>query len=123
MFDYELLIPITFLIMTGVVLIVYFVLKSRSRLEIHRTVRSALDKGQELTPELIESFGQPRKDPQSDLRKALIWLALGIACAAFGLLLGEEDAVRPFLAIGAFPLLIGIAYLVIWRFGETQASH
>jgi hypothetical protein len=122
MFEYELLIPIVSVIATAVVLCVWLVLRYRHRVELQRTVRGALEKGQALTPELIESLGHPRHTRESDLRKALIWLALGIACGAFGLLVGEPDAVRPFLAIGAFPFLIGIAYLVIWRFGETPAS-
>jgi hypothetical protein len=52
------------------------------------------------------------------MRRGVIAISLGVGFAAFGLLLGEEDAVRPFLAIGAFPFLIGVAYLGLWKFRE-----
>lgn len=122
MFDYELLIPITALVGTAAVIGLFLMFRHRTRQELQKTIRAALDKGQELTPEIVERLGEPRKHPQADLRKALIWLAVGVASAAFGLLIGEEDAVRPFLAIGSFPLLIGIAYLIMSRFSEQDTS-
>lgn len=122
MFDYEMLIPIVLFIATAVVIGLAMMFRHRTRLELQKTVRAALDKGQELTPELVERLGQPKVPPRQDLRRALIWLAVGLGFAAFGVLLGEEDAVRPLIAIGAFPLLIGIAYLIMSRFSEKDIS-
>lgn len=122
MIDYEMFIPIVLFIATAVVIGLYLMFRHRTRVELQKTVRAALDKGQELTPEIIERLGQPKPRPYSDLRRALVWLAIGLGFAAFGLLLDEEEAVRPLIAIGSFPLLIGIAYLIMSRFSEKDAS-
>ncbi len=113
MFDYELLIPIVLFLCIAFVMALGLWLRTRTRLELQNTVRLALDKGQELTPELIDRLGQPQKDPRADLRKGLVWLAVGAGFAAFGLILDERDAVRPLIATGAFPFIIGVAYLIM----------
>ena len=113
MFDYELLVPIVSVICIALVVVLALWFRTRTRLELQNTVRLALDKGQELTPELIDRLGQPKRDPRADLRKGLVWLAVGVGFAAFGLILGEEDAVRPLVATGAFPFIIGVAYLIM----------
>ena len=122
MFDYELLIPIFSVLGTAAVLLLWLWLRYRARLQLQETVRLALDKGQELTPELVDRLGRPHNDPFADMRRALIWLAVGIGFAAFGLLLDEEDAVRPLIATGAFPFSIGVAYLIIALLSGKQRS-
>lgn len=122
MFNYELLIPIVLFISMAVVLGLFLMFRYRTRAELQKTVRQALDKGQELTPEIIDRLGQPQQARYSDLRRALIWLAIGIGFAAFGLILDEDEAVRPLIAVGAFPLAIGIAYLIMSRVSEKDTS-
>jgi predicted MFS family arabinose efflux permease len=122
MFNYELLIPIVLFISMAVVLGLFLMYRHRTRAELQQTVRMALDKGQELTPDIIDRLGQPKQAPSSDLRRAVIWLAIGIGFALFGLILDEDEAVRPLIAIGAFPMAIGIAYLIMSRVSEKDAS-
>lgn len=119
----EFMVPIASVISVAVVLSLVFYFRYKARNATQQTIRTALDKGQALTPEIIESLGQPKRPPNADLRLGLIWLAVGIACGLFGVILGEEDAVRPFLAIGAFPFIVGLAYLVMHRFNGTDRSH
>jgi preprotein translocase subunit YajC len=118
--DYEIFIPITLFVSLAVVLIFLAWYRHRTQLGLQETIRTALDKGAELSPEEIESLGQPKPRPYSDLRRALVSLAIGAGFIAFGYILDEEDAVRPLMAIGAFPILIGIAYFVIWRIEERR---
>ena len=118
----DVIVPVAMFISVAVTFGLWFMYRYRTRTELQRTVRAALDKGQELTPELVERLGQPRRTPQSDLRRALIWIAVGLGFAAFGLLVGQDEAVRPMLAIGAFPALIGLAYLLMSRFSEKDVS-
>lgn len=118
----EYMIPVSAVVSVAIVLSLVFYFRYKTRNSTQQTIRTALDKGQALTPEIIESLGQPKRPPNADLRLGLIWLAVGLACGAFGFILGEEDAVRPFLAIGAFPFIIGLAYLVIHRFSGTERA-
>jgi uncharacterized protein YqhQ len=122
MVNEELYIPIVLFICMAVVFGLFLMFRYRARADMQKTVRSALDKGQELTPELVERLGQPKPAPHADLRRALIWIAVGVGFVVFGLILDEEDAVRPMIAVGTFPVVIGIAYLILSRFSEKDTS-
>jgi len=95
-------------------LVVWF--RFRARSEMQQTIRMALDKGQELSPEIIDRLGHPKASKNRDLRLSTIWLALAVALALCGVAVGEADAIRGTLAGAAFPFCIGIAYLINWRF-------
>jgi hypothetical protein len=115
-------IPIVMFISLAAVLVFFFWFRYRGRAEMQSTIRAALERGQELTPEIIDRLGQPKPAKHADRRRAVIAITLAIAVAAFGFILGERDAVRPFLAISAFPLMLGIGYLIISRFSEQEPS-
>ena len=106
-------------------------LKSREKREMQATVRHAIDKGQQLPPELIEAM---TKDVSSklpsrtrDIRRGIIWLAVGIAIAAFGFLseLGwdrteMENVANGMLGVAAIPITIGLAFIVLSFFNANK---
>lgn len=87
----------------------------RTRQDTQATVRMALERGEALTPDLLDRLGPPPPPKRNDLRRGVVGVCLGIGIGAFGLVLGEPEAVRPMLAVGLVPLLLGLAYLVLWR--------
>ena len=106
-------------------------LKSREKREIQATVRHAIDKGQELPPELIDAM---TKDVASklpsrtrDLRRGVIWLAVGIGFAAFSYLsnLGWNDhdmegAAGAMMGLSAIPVTIGLAFIILSFFNPNK---
>jgi len=118
----EIWVPIVMFIALAAVFVFFFWFRYRARAEMQQTIRTALERGQELTPEIIDRLGQPKPGEFADRRRAIIAIAIGIAVAAFGFILGEEDAIRPFLAISAFPFTLGIGYLIISRFSDQKPS-
>ena len=110
------LIPITLFLVIGGVFALAFYLKYRTRHDIQNTVRAAIERGESLSPELIETLAMSLASPYADLRKGVISLALGAAGFAFAAMLGEEDATGPLMALSMFPVLIGVAYLGLWFF-------
>jgi hypothetical protein len=111
----ELLIPISLFL--AIVLVVWIVVAFRFKTQqnVQATYRAAIERGQELTPELLDRLGESRPKNR-DLRRGIVLIGLGLGLAVFGLALGEEDAVRPLLATGALPFLVGVAYLGLWKF-------
>jgi len=106
-------------------------LKSRERREIQTTVRHAIDKGQELPPELIDAMTREvaSKLPSRtrDLRRGVIWLAVGIGIAAFSYLsnLGWNDhdmegAAAATMGLAAIPATIGLAFIVLSFFNPNK---
>ena len=114
------MVPIVMFLMIGLVLGLFYYFRYRSRAEMQQTVRSALERGQELSPELLDRLGEPRRSPGRDLRLGMIALALAVALGLFGVVLGEPDAIRPMLAVSMLPLLVGIAYLALWYLNRHE---
>jgi len=112
-----LFIPIVALTMVGLVLVSFFYFRYKIRARLQETVQSALEKGSELTPELLDRLAGPKANAARDLRLALVWMAVGLAFVLFGAIIDEPDAFRALAAVGTFPILIGIAYLIMWKAG------
>jgi hypothetical protein len=105
-----------------VIISLFFWFRYRSRGEMQQTIRSAIDRGQDLTPEIIDRLGSQKRPKDQDLRLALIWLALAAGLALCGFFVPDPSgqALRGTLAGAAFPLCIGVAYLIMWRFTDSD---
>jgi uncharacterized protein DUF6249 len=121
--------PAAIVLMTGFILITTvlctrFYLGFRARMEYQKTVRLVIERGQQLTPEFLESLSEAprtrRPSRHRDLKIGAVSVALGLGIAAFGYLLGEEDAVRPLVAIGNIPFLIGLTLIGLWKFAPRD---
>src|SRR5690606_9368370 len=103
--------------LVGIVwLVSYF--NSRKRLTVHETIRHALDKGQPLSPELMDRMSMVTDPVRADLRRGVLFLAFGAAFAVLGTIIGmeEAEAVTPMLGVATFPIFMGIAYIGLWAF-------
>jgi len=103
-------------------LVSYF--NSRKRLTIHETLRHAIDKGQTLSPDLLEKMSLVTDPIRADLRRGVLFLAFGAAFAVLGAMIGmeEAEAVTPVLGVAAFPIFMGIAYIGLWAFGRGKGE-
>jgi len=111
------LIPIVLFIAVAATLMLLLLFRYRVRKELQLTIRAAIEKDQDLTPEFLQQLSASLTPKNADLRRGAISIATGLGFIAFSLLLGVEDAMGPLMAISAFPFLIGIAYLALWKFG------
>ena len=116
----EELIPIVMFLGITIVLCVLFWLRYRGRRDMQETFRIALDKGQELTPEVIDRLGHPKPSKHKDLRLGIIWLAIAVGLVLCGFAIPDPSghALRGVMSGAAFPFTIGIAYLILYRFTD-----
>lgn len=107
---------------------------SRERDRMHETLRVALEKGQSLPPELLESLRVREPDAASapaskggdgDLRRGIVLVAVGLGLAGLGSGFGYglPGIAGPIVGgivagAGAIPGMIGLAYLALWVFGR-----
>lgn len=120
----EELIPIVMFISVAAVLIALFWFRYRARDGMQQTIRMALDKGHELTPEIIDRLGHPKASKYKDLRLGVIWLSLAAGLALLGLAVGTfaTEAFHGTLASAALPFAIGIGYLILyWVTGKDDS--
>jgi len=73
----ETLIPIVLFLTIGGVFAIAFYLKYRTRHDVQHTVRVAIELGETLSPELIETLAMSIASPHADLRKGVIALGAG----------------------------------------------
>ena len=120
----EELIPIALFAATALIFFIVLHYRHRSRVEMQQTIRLALERGTELTPDIISRLGAPEPSRHKDLRLALIWLALAVALALCGYFVPDPTGItfRSSLAGAAFPFAIGVAYLIMWRFAPRNDS-
>ena len=114
----EIIVPVVMFIGLTVVFSLLFWFRYRARHEMQETLRVALDKGQDLTPEIIDRLGHPKAAPDKDLRLGVIWLAIAAGLALCGVAIPDDsgEALRGVLAGAAFPFAIGVAYMILYFF-------
>ena len=114
------MVPIVMFICVAVVVIAAFWFRYRARDGVQQTIRIALDKGQELSPELIDRLGHPKAPKNKDFRLAILWLSISAGLLLIAFAIPEPDAFRGILAGAAFPFTIGIAYLILQKFADRD---
>jgi hypothetical protein len=112
------LVPISFFAMIAAIVLVPRYWRSKERQSLQETLKMAIEKGQPLPTEIVESISHDRKpppSPQRDLRTGIVWLGVAVGIAVFGLAMGyeEPDATYPLLGMSAFPGFIGLAFIAI----------
>jgi hypothetical protein len=113
--------PIVLFLAIAAVFCVKYYLNYRAKQDVQATVRAALERGVP-TGEILDRMVDTPPPKGSDLRRGAIWLALGVGIAAFGFTVDfGGDTWQPMLAIGLVPILLGAAYLVLWRLGDGKA--
>jgi len=95
------LVPIVALLCIAVVPGLYFYFRYRTRRELQNTLRAAIERGLELTPQLLEQLGEPAQRKDADLRRGVLAIAVGVGLAAFGLLQEDPEVFSRLRAGGA----------------------
>ena len=101
-------IPIVMFVSMATVISLFFMFRYRARKDLQGTLRTAIEKGQELTPEIIERLGSPPVSRDRDLRRSLVSFAIaaGLAALSFGIGATDEEAFTVLLSLSAFPFFV-----------------
>lgn len=95
------------------------VMAQRKRLVVHETIRLAMEKGQELTPQMIRDMALITNPRIADLRRGIVLIALALAFLLIGIINPSET--KELFSIAVFPGLVGLAFIVLWKFGYDSA--
>jgi len=124
----EILAPAT--VFGSVVLIVWIIVSNRTRRnrEVLETVRSAIQSGQQMTPETIRALGVERKKKGGDIRWGIILVSIALAFVSLGYTIGAvdggdaEEAFVIMTGVAAFPGFVGIALIVMGVFMRDKSE-
>jgi len=121
----EIIVPIGAFAMVVAIVVLPFYFKSRERREMQRTLRTAIEKGQPMPPEVIDAMTKTVKLPPTrlrDLRTGVIWLAIGVGVAGatyFGDFIHGDHDFDGF-GIACIPAVIGVAFIVLSFFNPNK---
>jgi hypothetical protein len=90
-------------------------LRSRS---LHRTVREMVAKGEPVPPALFAP--PPAIRARSDFRRGIVLMMVGFALMIFFGAVNDWDGGA--WAIGIIPFLIGVGYLLVWKFEGPKTT-
>lgn len=101
-------------------------LRSRERREVQRILQIAVEQEKPLPAEVLETLRQLMHRPptvRTDLRVGAVGVAAGLAMAALGIALSyrNTDVLYPLLGVAAFPLFIGVAFLILGLLGRGKS--
>lgn len=113
----DLWIPISILISFTTLLCVTIFFSSKNKKEVQVTLRQLIERGDEITPEILNKLGTFKSSKILDLRRSLIFFSVGVACLLAGLILQH---IKLAFAIAIFPLLIGVALFVSWKVNQLE---
>jgi hypothetical protein len=109
------MIPIILFIVLGFIALGYFYWNHRNRQAVMDTVHKALETGGELSAELLAQLGAAVNPRARDLRRGVIFLALGIAGLLCSFFFSDPEVIGGIRAGSMFPLLLGGGFLLVWR--------
>lgn len=120
----EILVPVA--LFATIIAIVWLIslFSSIKRREMHETLRASIEKGIELSPDIVESIFVTPDARTRDLRRGWIWLAIGLAFIFISFRVGHYDD-EPAVIISSFatlPTFIGLAFLGFGLFGYGRKA-
>jgi primosomal protein N' len=89
---------------------------ARKRNEINQTIRHAIDKGQTLSPDVLDRLARASDTTLNDLRRGVTFIAVAGAMVVFGYMMSPEDPdlFRVMSGAAAFPGFVGLASIALW---------
>lgn len=118
----DVLIPLVFFGVTFGITYVVLLFRHRNRKIAQQTLLAAIDKGQQLDTEVVQSLlGGPPSSGDRDMRRGLVLVAIALATCGLAILIDDPDATPVIFGTALFPLLVGLAYLLMLRMKPRTA--
>ena len=116
------LIPLAFFAVIFGTTYVVRMFRHRNRKMAQQTLLAAIEKGQQLDTAVVESLvgGAPASGDR-DLRRGLVLVAIALATCGLAILIDDTEATPVIFGAALFPLLIGVAYLLMLRLKPRAA--
>ena len=108
----EILIPISFFIMVGAIVLVPQYLRTQELMRASALLKAAVESGQQLTPEMINAIARSEPGARRLTAESSLLIGLLLLAAAVGsFCLSRVLHVDALLGAAAFPACLGLAFI------------
>jgi hypothetical protein len=113
---------IMFILMGGFATIILVRLMNRYKIKVktHELLEKSIDKGIDVTPELLDKLNNEKSPKFKDFRRGIIMTAIGAAVFCFSLVIPEDDTAVVFRGLSIFPFFIGLGFLLVWKVNNYE---
>ena len=108
---------------TGAVLIVAHLARTRRAHLLQQTIREALRIDSSVVPALLDKIDEQPQSANSDDRTGLVLIAIGAALFGYALIRGQPDEFRDIAGIALFPLFVGAVLLARFAFIARRSER
>ena len=115
----DLWVPITIFLSLSLVTVIKLWLDNKYKESIQKTIRAALDHGNELTPNFLESLGVSDERIMKNLKRSVFLFMVAAAIVVAGSIL---DIGKPAFAIATFPLFLSISFGIIHKLEQKSKA-
>ena len=106
------IVPVAFFIALTIIVVTALYINHKNKSKIQDTLQLSIDKGQDLSPDLVKAI--LRDKPFDDLKKGVILITIGLSIAVFSLFDATEQDFE-MIGIGLIPVIVGLGYIVVWK--------
>ena len=106
-----------FIIIGTLTLIIVFHMSNCYKLKVktHELLEKSIEKGIDVTPELIEKLNHEKSPRYKDFRRGIIMACIGAAVFCFSLIIPEDDTSKVFRGLSLLPIFMGAGFLLVWK--------
>jgi len=112
----EILVPIALFTAIAASIVAVSRYRHKSHTNASEVMKTIAEKGEPLTPDIIQSLGIRPSKPHGDLRIGSVLVAFALATILFGRIIPEDEATLVMGGLAMFPLFVGIAFIGLWFF-------
>jgi predicted membrane channel-forming protein YqfA (hemolysin III family) len=102
----------------AVIVLVHLINQYKLKVKTHELLEKSIDKGVDVTPELLAKLNNEKSSRFKDLRRGIIMTAIGAAVFCFSIMIPKDDTAVVFKGLAIFPFFIGMGFLLVWKINK-----
>ncbi len=102
------------------IVLVHLINRYKLKVKTHELLEKSIEKGFDVTPELLDKLNNDKSSRFKDLRRGIIMTMIGAAVFCFSIVIPEDDTAMVFRGLSIFPFFIGAGFMLVWKINKYE---
>ncbi len=102
------------------IILLHMMNSHKRKIKTHDLLEKSIDKGIDVTPELLDKLNHEKSPRFKDFRRGIIMVALSVAAFCFSFIVPDDEAKQVFRGLSVFPFFIGAGFLLVWKLNNYE---